>query len=430
MLHSRDFERLMHSTVVPTDQEAHQIRNALSNDEIHAVRLDERIRQLTDEIKRIQFILHPLEAERSELRSTIDARKAMIGPIRRIPPEVLGHIFIHCLPNRQSARPIVKRIPLLLCKICSAWRMTALATPQLWSSFYFSDIDLMRDEYARTWLGRSGVLPLTIGIGDMPVDPEVFADPLVKIYFARCQNLCLDMGWWCLRTFFLDNGLTWGSLNWVDIYYISGFSRDSGVLTFPTSATNLRKIQLQSPINGDHLNLSQISLPWSYLTHFSSTPYLSADDVLELLRRCPELTQFSIKCKGRPSAVSPVIHRALRSLHIEYHGASQQHLGQFFDSISLPALQEMHMQTTERRYEPTIWPTAQIISFLTRSACPLQKLGIKWWNMSEEDILACVYCVPSLMETIRLHPNGEVGEDDTVPESVLSLLASRRLQRK
>jgi len=233
----------------------------------------------------------------------------------------------------------------------------------------------------------------------------------------------------------MDNlqGPNWGSLNSVEICYCYDSYIDTPI-TFPASATNVRQIKLKSHNYSDNLNRSELSLAWNHLTHFQSTPFLSANRVLQLFRCCPELTHCSINCKGRPHDVSPITHTVLKSFRFGYEEPPNQHyLGDFFDSFSLPALQEMQMELFGSSTKSGIWPTTQIISFLSRSACPLQKLEIKRLKMAEEDMLSCVQCVPSLMEatnSTRVYSNGDVRDDDITPESVLRLLAGRRFQCK
>jgi F-box-like len=56
--------------------------------------------------------------------------------LNNLPPELLGKIFIHCLPPRvwQPPFPKVREAPMLLCQVCRYWRELALSLPMLWSS--------------------------------------------------------------------------------------------------------------------------------------------------------------------------------------------------------------------------------------------------------------------------------------------------------
>jgi hypothetical protein len=52
--------------------------------------------------------------------------------IDKLPVELLGEIFIRCLPDIYFFLPRPTIAPMLLCQICGYWRRVALATPKLW----------------------------------------------------------------------------------------------------------------------------------------------------------------------------------------------------------------------------------------------------------------------------------------------------------
>ena len=51
-----------------------------------------------------------------------------------LPQEILGIIFIRCLPdNALQLQPSSSLPPLVLCHVCSSWRKAAVGTPHLWT---------------------------------------------------------------------------------------------------------------------------------------------------------------------------------------------------------------------------------------------------------------------------------------------------------
>ncbi|KAJ7142740.1 hypothetical protein C8R44DRAFT_866045 [Mycena epipterygia] len=68
-------------------------------------------------------------------------------PIHRLPPEILGSIFLDCVPDV----PLPRTHPalFLLSRICSTWRSIAIQSPRLWSSFAFGILRIKR--YGDTW---------------------------------------------------------------------------------------------------------------------------------------------------------------------------------------------------------------------------------------------------------------------------------------
>ncbi|KAJ7633663.1 hypothetical protein DFH06DRAFT_938908, partial [Mycena polygramma] len=64
-----------------------------------------------------------------------------------IPPEIISHIFLNCLPTAEHpARPSPVAPPLLLAQVCHHWRKIALSTSELWSSVYLLFPSLTRDK--------------------------------------------------------------------------------------------------------------------------------------------------------------------------------------------------------------------------------------------------------------------------------------------
>ncbi|KIK05262.1 hypothetical protein K443DRAFT_675219 [Laccaria amethystina LaAM-08-1] len=54
-------------------------------------------------------------------------------PIHKIPPEIVAAIFLLCIPRSPSANtPNPAHAPLLLCRVCKAWRTIAREFPFLW----------------------------------------------------------------------------------------------------------------------------------------------------------------------------------------------------------------------------------------------------------------------------------------------------------
>ncbi|KAF8175331.1 hypothetical protein BJ912DRAFT_988863 [Pholiota molesta] len=74
------------------------------------------------------------------------------SPIGRVPYDILREIFIHCLPlpgyyPHSQVQPDRRIAPILLCRICSSWRMVALAAAPLWTHLVFSFNILIGDDY-------------------------------------------------------------------------------------------------------------------------------------------------------------------------------------------------------------------------------------------------------------------------------------------
>ncbi|KZV62600.1 hypothetical protein PENSPDRAFT_692374 [Peniophora sp. CONT] len=132
------------------------------------------------------------------------ARLNALQPVSRLPAEVLSLIPLTCALEtrptwftRRHAQRTVFRKPgsgwLDVTQVCRAWRDAALGYPGLWSC---ADIPLhLGQKWARTFLTRSGVTPVTITLH--PSDFEPFGIPewaqnLLRAHLHRTTKLSVS----------------------------------------------------------------------------------------------------------------------------------------------------------------------------------------------------------------------------------------------
>jgi len=148
---------------VPSKTEANDIESVISLGKSDLSKLDVYI-------DRVQEVLKQLSRRRSEISEHIMNHSALLSPVRKIPDEVLGEIFIYCLPQfekkgREKSSFSRDQAPVLLGQICSRWRAVTLSTQALWS---FIRIDYgpvtVESDVAKMllWLERSGTHPLSL----------------------------------------------------------------------------------------------------------------------------------------------------------------------------------------------------------------------------------------------------------------------------
>ncbi|KAJ7918994.1 hypothetical protein B0H13DRAFT_2657103 [Mycena leptocephala] len=123
------FQEILHTNAVPSDAECQRIRELLVGPRRVAA-------ELSDEIERLQGLIHQLTEKRAHLNDFIDAHAALISPVRRLPEDVVAEIFAASLPSDRNAIMSGAESPLLLCHVCKAWRNLALLTPFLWTSLH------------------------------------------------------------------------------------------------------------------------------------------------------------------------------------------------------------------------------------------------------------------------------------------------------
>ncbi|KAF7371095.1 F-box domain-containing protein [Mycena sanguinolenta] len=94
---------------------------------------DARLAYLEDEISKSPDRREELEEERLSLLAYRAQNRAILSPIRRIPPEILGDIFCWTLPPILDDSNLVGSSPWLSTHISSRWRTISIAMPALWS---------------------------------------------------------------------------------------------------------------------------------------------------------------------------------------------------------------------------------------------------------------------------------------------------------
>ncbi|KAJ6605813.1 hypothetical protein B0H10DRAFT_601349 [Mycena sp. CBHHK59/15] len=143
---------------------------------------------------------------------------------RRFYPPLIGshsqEIFLACIPThrntvmtRSEAEP-----PVLLGRVCRAWRGISLSTPCLWASLHIVDpvsrtlaaelpssvLDqkiAQRVETTRNWFGRSGQCPLSISLysvrdGAPPIPSNLNSPHILEamiLFSSRCSQLGLRL---------------------------------------------------------------------------------------------------------------------------------------------------------------------------------------------------------------------------------------------
>ncbi|KAJ6582784.1 hypothetical protein B0H10DRAFT_2098077 [Mycena sp. CBHHK59/15] len=165
------FTDRLRTNYVPSDGEVVEICSLLVQP------LDELAR-LDAEIGEIEAVLRSLRVKRNSLSSLIDGHKALISHLRRLYQDVLGEIFLACLPKKHPELGKVHEAPMLLGRtICSYRRRVSLSMPLLWCSFCvpstlqwmpLSEVSEFGD-LLDAWLDCSAACPLSISLSRCPI---------------------------------------------------------------------------------------------------------------------------------------------------------------------------------------------------------------------------------------------------------------------
>ncbi|KAF6745983.1 hypothetical protein DFP72DRAFT_640582 [Ephemerocybe angulata] len=155
-----DLSRLLDSNILPNSFEAQCVQHIVS-------KLCGQISELQSQLERLQ--------------QQMQRHTAILSPIRRVPPEILGRIFAFASPGRLDD---VGRSDLLnLSLVCRGWRDASLLEHQLWSSLRIkpSHLDWAYGDVV-AWFRRSGALPKAVD-----VDAESWDECHAPIVSRGCQ---------------------------------------------------------------------------------------------------------------------------------------------------------------------------------------------------------------------------------------------------
>jgi hypothetical protein len=158
------FPDLFH-THLPSLSEASLIQSTLTNARSDIVLIDN--------------VISMLSHRRETLHEYIWDHAAILSPIRRLPPEILGEIFKYCLPayNERAANADI-RATMLPSHVCGHWRRVAIATPMLWSMInmnaYEENVESIT-ELVATWFSRTRGYPLSFWLQGGQVQPIIDA---------------------------------------------------------------------------------------------------------------------------------------------------------------------------------------------------------------------------------------------------------------
>ncbi len=272
------------------------------------------------------------------------------APVNRLPYEIIGAIFMHCLSKGEFKWPHIDNAPLLLCRVCRIWRLVAIMTPGLWTSlmivlppkttpgiwmFLMNYIQPQTNLHAfaygvPTWLSRSGILPLSVRMDVYPTYqlPSHFFDIFLP-FFPRFSNLRMHIP----------------------------SSTLSVLICYPTA--------------------------WLQLTKFTLSSETSLKNCISILRLCKNLNSCFFQRVFEPSDAQipdePFVLPHLQTLKIY----GREDLFVILDCIAAPKLWDLDVIF----YWPQPWQRSRLIGLFERSECPLQRLAIEGLDIPQWDLL-------------------------------------------
>lgn len=396
----------------------------------------------------VEAQVQSLDIQISELTRQKDAKlaeiatlKNMLSPVRRIPIEILSEIFrLSCLPEKGISmfeHSIVDYMS-TLSTVCVAWRNTAHATPQLWSSLSLSlskpHKPLMGEVgWVSNWMNRSQGLPVDLYLDLMTRGLK--ADQFLELAFSFGHKLRLLNLKGCLSFCLHLLGLPHSSLPQLERVFLEVWFDDwSDFSDWPgpnevdhdvipqqieifLGAPKLQCIEL---IDGTRYQLiKRFGLPLEGLTSLKLTHCINQPDIdnlMDILCRCKDLNHLRIDLA--PDSLTGLVFfdegfsmflPSLKSLDVSAHDTQSNGVN-LINCLTTPHIEELTLRYHSQELHGF---HMDLINFQHRSATAISSLILHGlWNQNvDESISQTLIASLSLFPTLSSFQLHECGFD-------------------
>ncbi|KAJ7666912.1 hypothetical protein DFH06DRAFT_1185035 [Mycena polygramma] len=286
-----------------------------------------RIAEVSTEIVLQKKVLKTLRKAKSLAQRQLNAA---LDPVARLPLEISSEIFLQSLPSFAERKPSVQDAPMLLLRICYAWRNIALLTSELWSGIQitFPSYAPGFEEGVQTWLHRASNRPLSVSLRG----PGCFEPGATDIVWRHAQQI-----------------------ERLDLCYQKEDESDDEDEDFDED--DYYEVDLLGGTPGSLPSLKALAIRG--LTSLRENHEYSGAQIRKLLRLASNLVECSFE------GVSPLVILTLRQLSFGEHSDED-----ILNDLSLPGLDVISLSL----YGTSI---SRLLSLLKRSAPPLRELAMK-----------------------------------------------------
>ncbi|KAJ7587333.1 hypothetical protein C8J56DRAFT_1026304 [Mycena floridula] len=387
------------------------LKNAVSEAGVEA-----DLRQCQEEIDRQKNYTTALETKQRQLQRHHDAAKALTAPIRKLPAEILGHIFSDACDWNVIGDNHINLPGLRIAQVCSYWRNVVMSTKEAWSrihwvTWFASDWSDFEDS-ARSMTRAVEFLlkqscnqaldvELSFGYGDL--DPVEQGWLSLVAQCDRWQSLSLDMS---------ERGLLWvdGWLEAVEgklplLQKLTVSDTDYWEANEATSFAHLQFVPRLSFGSFDHVVFPALAElpPWTQqlrVLHLTNTIISSSPHPLSPLFSCTNIIEARISwtfyepinntALGQRNTVT-----TLRSL--EFNSIEDiSDITAFLSSLSLPNLTSFSLVGVCSRENKERLETFSLDSFLSQSQCNITRLSLKNLLLRQAEWISMLRALPAL----------------------------------
>ncbi|KAG7442592.1 uncharacterized protein BT62DRAFT_1079192 [Guyanagaster necrorhizus] len=389
-----------------------------------------------------------LRQERARVTEALRQRKNLLSPVRRLPPEILNHIFLDTIdfpvPRTQNIQTVEQEVAIDLSpnwkfkstesslwsitRVSTQWRSASLSSPRLWSyvNILITDSNFANYSYIRQLglqLDRSAKYPLSISICHIAEESvaEALPPPLVTILFSfsTCiRELHLYLPSYLFRQMTLMH-LSLLSLEDLILLCTDGLSPTEFTnLCLLSFAPKLRSLEVVDIIDSQE----RFELPWHQLKTYRSDhayqpiyPFRHigprAHHHLNALRKLPQVEECVLRLGDRSreddfgDQVYPLICPQLCMLDLLSWNldvnTDDSAFRQVADRLILPALSALKVSCSQRDDYEAQGFFSSICQLLRRSQSQITVLHFDHGRVLTEELLRLFRSAPTL-EDLRL----------------------------
>ncbi|KAF8149411.1 hypothetical protein B0H34DRAFT_802410 [Crassisporium funariophilum] len=372
----------------PSNSEAILIRQVISEAYLVLCRLQVSLQEEPsrglDTVKK-----HKLGRARRFIRD----HKAVLSPIRRIPPELIEYIFI--LAYNRWNYPRRAHPPWALSQVSHSWRSIALSVSALWSSI---PMIFLKKRVSPSYL--KGFKDLLARSRDAPINFYIYAPgkaypshPIIDAlvcHSERWKSVAIDSTSTTVLAFHGAKGrlATLHSLI-LEISEVWRYPGDTLIDIFEVAA-KLKEVRVNGPYP------ATVKLPFSQLTSYKEC--LRGRGVTEqAIETGMSLTTLELARYGESIPLPKVTLDSLTTLKVQFDGAPAEQ--SLLENLTLPAINEMQFTGCSfTGCSEHLIPLLTSMINRSRVPCMLRKFSFRTMFLESGDLTTFLRCVPYLAE--------------------------------